>query len=477
MQKFIYFFLFVFLLAFGTLIRAQDPMGLYYMETIPQSSFINPAMQPRANGFVALPSVNQNFKSDIAFKNVFQDVGSEWVSPLSKRYDFSKLKRATGKSIDFQESLDLGLFGLGFRSGRDYISINFGVKNVLQTGIPYDFISIADKGFPSGSVFDFSTLRVKGYSYKELALGYSREWNEKLTLGVKVKPLFGMVAGMTDINSFKLKTSRQVWDVTVSGSISSSAPIEVVEAEDSTDFPESVEFKDMESDDWQGYFGSFDNMGVAFDLGGVYQFTPRWTFSAALVNLGYINWTKDLNTISFNGNYEFDGLYVNGSDEDMGDAAMDALEEDLKTIIDYDVSHKKFNTGLTPEFYAGALYEFTPSITMGVLARSMFQKHNFRQDFNFSANVQPYSFVSINLNYSVRPSGGNGLGTALSLLLGPLQIYAMADYIPTRYSTVNMDGDEFTMFPYTRNLSVKVGLNLIFGRHGYRDRPMLARNM
>lgn len=474
MQKTIYFLLSLLLLASATSVRAQAPMGLYYMETIPQSSFINPAMQPRANGFFALPSLSQNFKSDVAFKSFFQDMGNEWVTPLSNRYDFSKLKTATGKSVNFQEYADISLLGVGFRSGRDYFTFNVSVKNVVQSGIPYDILSIADKGFPSGSVFDFATLQMKGYTYKEIALGYSREWNDKLTLGVKLKPLFGMMGATTDINSFKLKTSRQVWDVNVSGSVSASAPLEIVEAANPNDFPESVEFRDLESDDLTDYLTSFKNMGVALDFGAVYELNERWSFSAALVNLGYIKWKNDLNTLSFSGDYSFDGLDVDGADDDL-DAGLDLLEEDFKTLIDYKVTHDKFSTSLSPEFYAGALYEVTPSFTMGVLSRSIFQKNNYRQDFNISANVQPYSFVSVNLNYSLRPGGGNGLGTALSLLMGPLQLYMAADYLPTQLATVYMDGDEFTMFPNARNATVKVGLNLIFGRHGNRDKPMLAR--
>ena len=46
MQKVLYYLLPLILLALVTSIKAQDPMGLYFMETIPQSSFINPAMQP-----------------------------------------------------------------------------------------------------------------------------------------------------------------------------------------------------------------------------------------------------------------------------------------------------------------------------------------------------------------------------------------------------------------------------------------------
>lgn len=475
MRKFIYLFSFTILFFMGGALNAQDPMGLYHMQTIPQSSFINPAMMPRAHGFVALPSFNQNFKSDIAFKNLIQEQGNEWVTPLHKNYDFTKLKNATGKSLNISESTDIGLFGFGFRTGGNYFTVNMSIKNVVQGGIPYDLISIADKGFPSGKTFDFSSLQIKSYSYKELALGYSREWNEKLTLGVKVKPLFGMASGTTDIKTIELKTARDLWKVRVDGKISTSAPIEVIEAQDTKHLPDSVKFKDMEDDDWIDYLSSFDNMGLAFDFGGIYKYSPRWTFSVAVVNLGYINWKRDVNTLSFDGSYDFEGLYVEGIDGDI-DTALDELENDVRTLIDYKLSHKKFTTGLTPEVYAGALYEVSPSFSMGLLSRSMFQKNNFRQDFNLSANVQPYSFVSFNLNYSIRPRGGSGLGTGLAFLLGPLQIYALADYIPARYSTVYMDGDDFIMMPHSRNLSVKMGLNLVFGRHGYRNSPMLARD-
>ena len=475
MFRLFYISLFLLLLMWmGLPVQAQDPMGLYYMETIPQSFMINPAMQPRANGFFALPSVNQNFKSDVAFKNIFQENSPEWVSPLSSKYDFDKLKRATGKALNFNESVDVGLLGLGFRTGKDYLSLTFSIKSVMQSGLPYDLIRIADDGFPDGASYDFSSLRMRGYAYKELSFGYSREWTDRLTVGMKFKPLFGIMGGTTDISTFKLETSRQEWVVRVDGSVSTSAPLEVTEAEEDGDFPESIDGKEMEDDDWSDYLSSFKNSGLAFDFGAVYEFSDRLTLSAALVNLGYIKWKEDLNTLSFSGSYSFTGLDVDGSDEDL-DQAFEDLGDSLKTIIDYQTGHNKFSTGLTPEFYIGAQYQVSPAFTLGVLSRSMFQKYNFRQDFNFSANIQPYSFLAFNLNYSLRPGGGNGLGTGFSMLLGPLQLYMLADYIPTRYSTVYMDEEEFTMFPNARNVSVKMGLNLIFGRHGYRDRPMLSK--
>jgi len=458
------------MLTFG--VSAQSPMGLYYMETIPQVSHLNPAMQPRANGFFALPGFNQIFQSDVAFSDVFQDLGNEWVSPLSKRYDFDQLYKVTGDAFNINEQLDISVLGFGFRSKRDYFSLSMSVKSAVNFAMPYDFIKIADEGLPNGSKFDFSTLRTKAVTYKEISIGYSREWNDYLTLGINVKPLFGMVGTISDINHFELNTSRTIYEVYVDGQVSTSAPFDVEEGEDG-DFPESVDVKDLSDSEWSSYFSSFKNPGLALDFGAVYNLNSKWEFSAALNNLGFIKWNEDLNSLSFKGSYSFEGIEVDGSNVDDLDEAVEEIGDSLKSVINYDVGHDEFSMNLVPGLYLGANYYLNHAISVGVLSRSQFQKDNFRQDFNLSANIQPYSFVSLNLNYSVRVNGGNGLGAGLSMLFGSLQFYMLADYMPLQYTSVNFEGDEFFMFPNQKELSIQAGFNLIFGRHGHRNMPSL----
>lgn len=347
-RKLLYSALGLFIMAAG--LKAQSPMGLYYMETIPQVSHLNPAMQPRANGFFALPNVNQLFQSDVAFSDVFQDVGGgEWVDPRSRRYDFAQLYKATGDAFNINEQVDVGLLGFGFRSGRDYFSFALSVKGAVNMGTPYDLLKIGENGFPAGSKFDFSTLRTKTITYKEISLGYSREWNEYLTVGVNVKPLFGMVGMQSDINRFELHTSRQQYDLFVDGHIYSSAPLEVVEGAPG-DFPESVEGKEMSDSDWSSYLSSFKNPGIALDMGAVYALNDQWEFSAALNNLGFIKWTEDLNSLSFDGTYSFKGLEVDGSNKDDLDAAVEAIGDSLKTVINYGVGQESFSMGLIPAY-------------------------------------------------------------------------------------------------------------------------------
>ncbi|MBZ4675499.1 MAG: flagellar motor protein MotB [Anaerophaga sp.] len=456
--------------------KGQSPMGLYFMETIPQSHQINPAMQPRANAFFSLPSVNTLFQSDMAFDDAFQEAGNEWITPLSERFDYSDFYGTIGEVANINQYGDVDILGIGFRSGRDYFTFSLGVRSVMQTGLPSDLFKIAELGFPDGESFDFSSTRIKQALYHELAFGYSREWNDKFTFGLKFKPLFGIVGGVTDIDRFQLNTSRTQWDMMVSGMVYSSAPIDVQEGAPG-DFPESIDTRDLSDDEKTDYFKSLSNGGMAFDLGAVYRYDEQLTFSAAITNLGYVRFKDDLNSLSFNGTYSFEGINVEGSDEDEIEQAFEDIADSIKTIIEYDVKHEKFSVPLSPLLYVGGSYRLTPAVTFGLLSRSFFQKNNFRQDFNLSANLQPYNFVALNLNYGVSLNGGNGVGMGTSFLLGPLQLYFSADYIPTSYADVSFDdGDSFPMFYKQKDLSFRFGLNLIFGRHGYRDEPMLAGN-
>ena len=453
----------------------QNPMGLYFMETIPQSSQLNPAMQPRAHVYVTLPSPGLQIQSDLGFTDVFQEQsGGEWVTPLSSRFTYDDLYNTAGKSATLNNNLGVDVFGLGFRSGKDYFSLTLSVKNEMQVGLPSDLFQITESGFPNGQNFDFSSFRVKEAVYHELALGYSRQWNDYLTFGVRLKPLFGIAGGVSKIDQFHLSTSRERWNMTVDGTVYSSAPLDVQESPEEGEFPESIEARELEDDEATDYVSSLQNGGLAADMGVVYEHTEDWTFSAALNNLGFVSFKNDLNHLSFNGSYGFDGISVDGTDEDNFDQAFDDVVDSMETVIDYGVSHENFSVPLTPSLNVGASYQWTPSVSFGLLSQSRFQKYNLSQAFNLSANIQPYSFVALNLNYSNRLNGGSGLGTAVSFLLGPLQLFMAADYLPTQYANVSFDDGDSVAIPHKqKDLSLRFGLNFIFGRHGFRNEPMI----
>jgi hypothetical protein len=465
------------LLGASASLRAQDPMALYFMETVPQTSRINPAFQPRANGFVSLPaSVGVDFRSGLSVKDIFQKHGDRWYLPIERQYDYKKLYKSIGrKATMINARVEWDLLGFGFRTGKGYVTFGVSEHVVGVSSLPSDLFKISETGFPDNTRLDFSPMRIHAMAYKQILIGYSHPINEKLTIGVNLKPLFGQVAATTKIRTFSIKTGLNEWSVEVEGDAYTSLPATMTEDEDG-DLKEFEFQDDLETADYISKYAGFSNPGFAVDLGAVYAFTERLSVSAALNNLGFISWKQDLNGVSFRGQYAFKGIEYNTADDDDIDNAWEALGDSLKNVIYFGTQHKKFKTALTPSLYLGASYRLTPAISVGLLSRSVFWKKAFHQSFNLSLNLQPYSFVSFNIGINTQIKGNTYFGTGFSLFLGPLQFYLISDYLPIRYSTLTLDGDKIPFVPERqKEITIRTGLNLVFGKHGYVNSAMLEK--
>jgi hypothetical protein len=461
-----------------TNLRAQQPLSLYYLENLPQSNMMNPAIMPRANFFFGMPginSINLTYMGDIAFNDAIQKTGDgDWVTPMSNRYDYGKLYKTIGKSINNNVYANISPLFFGFRAKNNYFTFAITEKAMAETGLPSDFIKIGDVGFPDGSVYDFSTLRMRAIYYREYSVGYARTINKKLTVGIHAKHLYGLAAFTTDINQLKMSVGREQYEITASGNIYSSFPMDVTPNENG--LPEDIEVKDLSSSEWRSRaLSNYSNPGMAFDFGAQYQFNERISFSAALNNLGFIRWKKDLNSLSFNGTYNFKGLNANADNHDELDDAVDDIMDSLKTVIKYNTSHQKFSTSLSPFLYLGSSYKVNHYLTMGFLSRSAFYKYNFRQDFNLSANINCYRIFTFNLSLNQRIKGPGYAGMGVSWLMGPAQFYLLADHIPLRYSIIDDDGDKFPIPSRLKDVNIMTGINFVFGSKGLKNSPMIGK--
>ena len=476
---------FILLALLGATLNGQvrQPHSLYFMETIPQILQMNPALQPRANGYLMLPNVNADIHSDIALKDILQKQGNKWHTPIEKQYDYAKLRRAIGKNATmFNHDWNVDLIGFGFRAGNGYFSLGLSEHFIVNTALPSDMFKITENGFPSGTTLDFSPmLNSQAIAYMQLRFGYSGKVNDKLSIGMNVKLLSGQAAVASKIDKFTIHTSEQMWEIDAKGNIYSSAPINVnTDAEGKIDNIEDRIYDNYKTKDFiSDYVTSLNNPGIALDFGVAYELNERITISASLNNLGFISWENDLNSISFNGKYPFKGVYYDVTgDDDFGDL-LSNLGDSIINSIGYTVKRDKFKTTLTPVFHAGVSYQLSKAVSAGFLSRTAFWQNGVRQSFNTSLYLQPYSFMAMNVGVNYQVKGSVHLGGGFMFLLGPLQFYALVDNVPITYSTYriinneNPDRDEFSFPQNLKTVTGRVGINFVFGRHGYVNKPML----
>jgi len=455
--------------------HAQTPMSLYYLENLPQSNFVNPAMMPRTNAFVGFPLINSIYishQSDVSMKTFLQEDGNQWVSPLDANYDYDKLYRQIGKCANINENEAISPIIFGFKTHKGYFTFAYSEKLSFNGRIPADLFKIVENGFPDNSQFDLKTLGADVNYYREFSFGYATKVNDALTLGVHVKPLFGLAAMRFDINKLDLNTSLDEWSFDVDGSIYSSFPMDVYSGSDGK--PDSLEIRDLKGSEIKKKVTNFSNPGLALDFGAVYELNNQWSFSGSLNNLGFISWKTDLNSVSAKGKYNFNGLDIEVQNLDSIDNAFSDLLDSLTTVVDVQSGHQQFKSYLTPVLTLGAQYQASYTVSFGFISQSFFQKYNFRQNFNLSTNINFYHFLTASANYNISVKGVNSFGFGLAFKGGPFQLYVLADHIPTRYTKVEDGSSSYLVPSTTKEFNVMMGLNILFGGKGFRDEPMIG---
>ncbi len=459
--------------------KAQDPMSLYFLENVPQSNFINPAMAPRCNGFIGVPGINSiyiNYQSNLPADVLLQSSDSGTISLLSQYYDYGKLYDVIGDGAQIRTYELISPIIFGFRLDKSYITFSMSEKIKLNGTIASDLFKIPQYGFPEGSTFNFAGTGVDLQLYSEYALGYSRNLTKKLRIGGRFKLLQGLASIKTDISKARLETSNEVWKLDAQGDIYSSGPLEITTDEDgNVDANIKDEFKNMDVGTiFKDYGTNFSNLGLAIDIGATYELNEAWSFSASLNDLGFISWKNDLNSIHFNGQYDFEGLVINNDNVDSIDQAVDDLIDTIKTVINYHARNEKYTTGIGTMLYFGGQYHVNHVVSIGLLSRSTFDRNYFHQEFNLSANVNLYQAITANLNYNVALTGENYLGFGLAIRGGPIQFYMLLDHIPLVYTNYVLEnGNKIPAGADMRAFNVMFGLNLIFGAHGFKDEPKI----
>jgi hypothetical protein len=118
-KKYIIWILLIGLLFTSNKGKGQESMALYYLENVPQSNLLNPAITPRCNGYFGVPGVNtlyMNIKTDLSHRAFLQESDSGPISLTSKYFDYAKFNRKMGKSFNIRNHAMLAHISIGFRT-------------------------------------------------------------------------------------------------------------------------------------------------------------------------------------------------------------------------------------------------------------------------------------------------------------------------------------------------------------------------
>lgn len=437
---------------------------LYFLENAPQSNKLNPANTPEYKvwvGFPGLSSIYLNYSNNsFAIEDILRKGEGNYKDSVI--VDINTFHDALKNNNRISLSNEITIFALGFKVKQSYFTLDISNKSDMMFGFSKDFVTFFKDGNAThlGETFDLGDLQMNGMSYNQVALGYAREINEKLTVGGKLKFLMGIAnVDMTDSQmSIYTNEDATLMRLRSKQHIRVSMPLNVYQDEDGfTDLAET-EFNDDNIDG--SFLSGTKNTGFGIDLGATYKVNDKLTLSASLLDLGMIKWKNETYEFYQDAFFDWEGADWSQSGnsnapgfKDPGDVLED-LVDSLSDQFSFRDRSKAYSTPLNAKFYLGGTYRLKDWITLGALTRTQFHYGQISSSLSLSANTRVCRNVSASLSYSILNNSFTNLGFGLTAKLGCMQMYMVTD---------NLMAGNFTG---TQTVNFRFGINLLFGHKG-----------
>ena len=421
---------------------AQQVNTLYFFDNVPYTSYINPALQTERDVYVGLPVLGWGQVSignlPFSVKDVIYKKNGQLVTflhpELGNKDKFYKKIRNSQIGADYQ----INLLSFGWRKKNNYYSV--GITERIDGGIslPKDIFQLLLYGtaesYDKGRVFNLKSLGASASVYTEIGVGVSTKLNEKLNIGYRIKFLLGTANLSFSPKKLSLSASTDEWKITGDASLKTSSFLKI-----NNDFGIEVPSSVLDYIKPSGY-------GAAFDLGVTYDIIKDLKFSAAITDLGFIYWNRNVKNVDAEIDFAFDGVEVEGTSlfddlpiEQVGEEALNGLTNDLNIGGEQEKNH--YFSMPTAKLNIGLEYRFCKQkLGIGLLSRTMLYNKRLYEELTASFNMRPANWFNFSISYSML-NGRGSLGTALSLRGGPFLFFLAADYIPVSWTSYTSYGE------------------------------------
>ena len=434
------------LLLTGSPAKAQYDRPLNFLPIVPQGRNVNPGFIPDYNFYIGVPflsSVKVGFENSINYEDIFLRKGDSLI--LDRDHILDKIDERSNLNINFMEEL----FTLGLRARKNYFHIR--IADIVQANMVINSNLMRFLLYGNGSNefigknVNIGDNTINATYYREYALGYTRQINQKLNFGVSLKYLQGIANAYTEKAEIDLMTDPEDFTLTMRSDIdvSISAP--------------GIDDSDVEVSQ---FLPNANNPGFAIDFGAQYKVNNKIEVFASVLNIGSITWKENVKNFRSDNPDEpfvYEGFDINEYFED-NQFDEDRIENIVDSIVDeigINETAESYSSRLAPMLNAGGRYFLTDKDVFNLLIRNQFVENG--NWFNVSLAYTRKFSKDINLmvsNSFFKHSFLNpGVGFAANL--GPLQLYLTSENIIAPFMLNN-----------SNVFVVRFGVNLVFGKGG-----------
>lgn len=455
---------------------AQELRSSYFMQTSNNKHELNPALldHPYVSMPLILGNLNLGTTGNVGLENFVFKMNPQWqgygvggntlTTFMHPDVDAAQFLSDMPDKTRMNVFLKYQLFGMGFRAFGGMNSIELNLRSSVNASLPKSlFQFMKDPGKETD--YAISDLGLRTENFLELGLGHSHQINDKLTVGGKVKLLFGAAYADFQVDKLNLHLKDDYWmvdgDARLSASLmNSTLEYEGVEKNYVDENGQRTNRRRVKGID--EVKAGLSGFGMAFDLGATYQVLPDLKVSASLTDLGFMSW-KNAHQASSAGSWRFDGfknpIYCGGTNtgnnklDDQFDAIGDDLEN-LFSIYEEDVPEKTDSRSLAATLNVGAEYTLPVyrKLRFGFLYSSRLQGKFSAHQAMFAATVRPLSWIEATVNMTGSSTGFCG-GMMLDLHAKHFNFFIGSD---------RMFGKLSKQFIPMKNLNTNVSMGMSF---------------
>lgn len=427
-------------------LQAQQSNTLFFMHSLPESNFINPAVQNSCRLFIGVPALSSihMHESNSGFTANQLLNKEEGVYSL----DAEGVMTVLAPKNMMTSELHTTILAVGLRKNNYYYTFTIQEKDNLASLYSRDLVSFALKGNTQfeGQWIDLNGTGIFYNHVREFAVGVSKVKNKNLTVGIKAKLLFGKLNLTTGSSKIRMFTQENTLDLAfeTDAGFNSSLPTSL-----DVDANGNYRFYQKYSNSLASYAFNRKNPGLAFDLGFIYKYSSNLTLSGSLLDLGLIWYRSNLTNYSVKGDYLYQGP---GADSAIAERFLWDIFDALNANVDVNLGHHSYAYFLEPRIYLGATYKLSKWVDGNLLLYNRLLPVKIQTSVTASLLTRPLKNLETSLSWSYMNRSFNNLGIGIAYGRSPVQIYLVSDNILGFIVPMN-----------AKNVNVRFGVNLHFG--------------
>ena len=442
--------LLIFLIATVSL-KSQQKIAFSFGET-PQTLMLNPGSEINYKSHYGIPIVS-NFQLTIG-NTGFQmgDLFSNDSRSFNEKFEKVLDQISPSDYINLNTKIDVLNFGYRYNN-KTYISIGFYEELDLIAYFPKDAIEglyYGNDPFFNRS-FSVSQAIMKADLIGVLHAGISKKVDEKLTIGARFKIYSSSLNIETNNNSGSITTTTNNINI-------SRLTLQNLDAGVRTSGIDNIE-EDVLSNTFLG-----GNLGLGFDVGITYHFSPQIEFTGSILDLGFIKHSKNTRNFTAKGNYVLDGINFEYNPDDPIDY-WEQLSNDFKARIPNEETEDAYTSWRPMKLNAALKYSFGERRNKFCYTKTHKQYYYNSIGFQVHTIMRPlkpqFSFTSFyekslsqkihtKFTHTINDYSSTIFGAGASLQLGKLHVFGALDNVlgVRDLSTLN-------------TISLNFGLNII----------------